>query len=54
MKPEIKEYRYLPSSFLPYLGNNYTIELRNLHSSPDFSSLNNIEKVGLNDDKLLY
>ena len=59
-KPEVKEHIYLPSSTLPYLGNNYTIELRNLHSYTDTdnsnsnsSSLNENEKVKLNDNKLL-
>ena len=56
--PEIKELSYLPSSTLPYLGNNYTIELRNLHTDTDSnsntSSLNDNEKAKLNDNKLLF
>ena len=36
--PEIKELSYLPSSTLPYLGNNYTIELRNIHTDTDSNS----------------
>ena len=55
-KPEIKELSYLPSSTLPYLGNNYTIELRNLHTDTDSntSSLNDNEKAELNDNNLLF
>ena len=57
-KPEIKELSYLPSSTLPYLGNNYTIELRNLHTDTDSNSnttsLNDNEKAELNDNKLLF
>src|SRR5215208_6691050 len=39
-KPEINEHSYLPSSTLPYFGNNYIIELRNLHT--DINSNSNI------------
>ncbi|HEX2405863.1 MAG TPA: SprT family zinc-dependent metalloprotease [Nitrososphaeraceae archaeon] len=59
-KPEIKELSYLPSSTLPYLGNNYTIELRNIHSytntdsNRNSSSFNDNEKVELYDNKLLF
>ena len=56
--PEIKELSYLPSSTLPYLGNNYIIELKNLHTDTDsnsnISSLNDNEKAELNDNKLLF
>ena len=56
--PEIKELSYLPSSTLPYLGNNYTIELMNLHTDTDSNSnttsLNDNEKAELNDNKLLF
>jgi hypothetical protein len=56
--PEINELSYLPSSTLPYLGNNYTIELRNLHTDTDSNSnpfsLNDNEKAELNDNKLLF
>ncbi len=48
-KPEIKEYGYLPYSTLPYLGNNYETELRNMGSFKD-----NIEKVILENNKLLF
>jgi len=56
--PEIKELSYLSSSTLPYLGNNYTIELRNIHTNTDSnsntSSLHDNEKAELNDNKLLF
>ena len=54
--PEIKELSYLPSSTLPYLGNNYTIELRNLlyTDSNSIFSLTDNEKAELNDNKLLF
>lgn len=49
-KPEIKEdISYLPYSKLPYLGNNYLIEIRNLDSF-----INDIEKVEIEDNKLLF
>ena len=55
-KPEIKELSYLPSSTLLYLGNNYTIELMNIHTDTDSNtfSLNDNEKAELNDNKLLF
>ena len=56
-QPEIKEHSYLPSSILPYLGNNYTIELRKLHintNNINNSSFNDNEKVELNDHKLIF
>ena len=56
-KPEIKEHSYLPSSTLPYLGNNYTIELRNLNINTDSNiktSLNDNEKAELKDNKLVF
>jgi len=50
IKPEIKEYySYLPYSTLPYLGNNYEVEIRNL-----YSSMANIEKVEIEDNKLIF
>ena len=61
-KPEIKEHSYLPLSTLPYLGRNYTIELRHLHSYTNYTDDSNsyshfsydYEKVELNNDKLLF
>ncbi len=57
-KREIKELSYLPSSTLPYLGYNYTIELRKLNTdSNNFSTNNNNEgkvQVADNDNKLLF
>jgi predicted metal-dependent hydrolase len=56
-KPEIKEHSYLPSSTLPYLGNNYTIEFRNLHTntvSNNKVNLNDNEKIELNNNKLVF
>ena len=47
-KPEIKEYSYLPHSTLPYLGNNYEIEIRNVDST------DNIEKIMIENNKLLF
>ena len=38
-KSEIEELSYLPSSILPYLGNSYIIELRNLHTNTDSNSI---------------
>jgi predicted metal-dependent hydrolase len=54
--PEIEELSYLPSSTLPYLGNNYTIEFRNIHTGTDSNttSLNDNEKAELNDNNLLF
>jgi predicted metal-dependent hydrolase len=55
-KPQINELSYLSSSTLPYLGNNYTIELRNIHTNTDSNttSLNDNEKAELNDNNLLF
>jgi len=50
IKPEINQYSYLPYSTLPYLGNNYNIEIRRRH----YSSSKNIEKVVLENNKLLF
>lgn len=48
-KTEIKEYSYLPSSTLQYLGNYYEIEIRTINSFTD-----NIEKVTLENNKMLF
>src|SRR5215211_7947479 len=59
-QPEVKEYSYLPSTTLPYLGNNYTIELRNLHPHRRKDSNSNSvlfdehEKVDLSKNKFLF
>lgn len=49
IKPEINQFSYLPYSTLPYLGNNYEIEIRNLDSFKDKA-----EKIFLEDDRFFF
>ncbi|MGB9169465.1 MAG: SprT family zinc-dependent metalloprotease [Nitrososphaeraceae archaeon] len=48
-KSEIKVYSYLPHSSLPYLGNNYEIEIRDVYASNNI-----VEKVDIENNKLIF